>query len=80
MLNSVSNLAKALTLLDGYGHIYCFLDNDAAGKRALEELGRKFGPRMHDMAPFYGGHKDLNEYLVERKRKQVSQDLVITDK
>lgn len=24
VLNSVSNLAKALTLLDGYGHIYCF--------------------------------------------------------
>ena len=67
--------AKALTLLDGYGHIYCFLDNDAAGKRALEELGRKFGPRMHDMAPLYEGYKDLNDCLVKHL-----QDLVITDK
>lgn len=75
VLNSVSNFAKALTLLDGYGHIYCFLDNDAAGKRALEELGRKFGPRMHDMAPLYEGYKDLNDCLVKHL-----QDLVITDK
>ena len=62
-------------LLDGYGYIYCFLDNDAAGKRALEELGRKFGPRMHDMAPLYEGYKDLNDCLVKHL-----QDFVITDK
>lgn len=41
----------------------------------LEELGRKFGPRMHDMAPLYEGYKDLNDCLVKHL-----QDLVITDK
>ena len=80
VLNSVANTAKASGVLDGYGLIYGFLDNDAAGKRAMEELVRKFGSRVRDGTPLYGECKDLNEYLVKRNRNPVSQAIGFTDK
>ena len=78
VLNSVANTAKVSGVLDGYGLIYGFLDNDAAGKRAMEELVRKFGSRVRDGTPLYGECKDLNEYLVNRN--PVSQAIGFTDK
>lgn len=38
ILNSVSNLSKALYPLGNYEHIHCFFDNDAAGMKAVQEL------------------------------------------
>lgn len=76
VLNSVTNTAKASGVLDGYGLIYGFLDNDVAGKRAMEELVRKFGSRVRDGTPLYGECKDLNEYLVNRN--PVSQAIGFT--
>lgn len=73
-------MTKALEVLDGYGTVYGFLDNDTAGKRAMEELARKLGARVRDETPFYGGCKDLNEYLVKRNRNPVSQAIGFTDK
>ena len=37
ILNSVSNLSKALYPLGNYEHIHCFFDNDAAGMKAVQE-------------------------------------------
>ena len=34
ILNSVSNVSKAIDALHGYGRIYCLLDNDEAGRKA----------------------------------------------
>lgn len=78
VLNSVANTARVSGGLDGYGLIYGFLDNDTAGKRAMEELVRKFGSRVRDGTPLYGECKDLNEYLVNRN--PVSQAIGFTDK
>ena len=64
VLNSVSNVEKALEALGGYRRIECFLDNDDAGRRALERLRAYFGEKVIDYSSLYAGHKDLNEYLL----------------
>lgn len=43
VLNSVSNLSKALRPLGDYERIHCFLDNDRAGLEALREIQREYG-------------------------------------
>lgn len=67
VLNSVSNLSKAAEILKGYGHVCCFLDNDATGKCATEEIGR-ICAKVSDKSVHYLPHKDLNEFLQERIR------------
>jgi hypothetical protein len=51
VLNSVSNLSKALRLLGNYERIHCFLDNDRAGLEALREIQREYGSRVRDASP-----------------------------
>lgn len=63
ILNSVSNLAKAESILADYSRIDCFLDNDTAGRTACEHLKARFGERISDKAVYYSEYKDLNEYL-----------------
>lgn len=64
VLNSVSNLGKAIEPLTDYPLILCYLDNDAAGRAALARLQREFGDRVMDKSALYPNHKDLNDYLV----------------
>ena len=64
VLNSVSNVEKALQVLGHYQRIECFLDNDEAGRRALERLRAYFGEKIMDYSSLYTGHKDVNEYLL----------------
>ncbi|MCM1142596.1 MAG: toprim domain-containing protein, partial [Muribaculum sp.] len=73
VLNSVSNLSKALTPLSGYSFISCYLDNDDAGRAALAKLRKEFGDRMADKSTLYPDHKDLNDYLVSITPKQKSK-------
>ena len=70
VLNSVSNLSKALRLLGNYKRIHCFLDNDRAGLEALREIQREYGSRVRDASPVYSGYKDLNDYLNGKKLSQ----------
>ena len=42
ILNSTSNVDKALYPLAGYGHIHCMLDNDEAGRKAVEAIRQEF--------------------------------------
>ena len=72
VLNSVSNLPKAADILKGYGQVCCFLDNDATGKRATEEIGRMCA-KVSDKSVHYLPHKDLNEFLQERIRRRKAQ-------
>lgn len=73
VLNSVSNLSKALTPLSGYSFINCYLDNDDAGRAALAKLRKEFGDRVADKSTLYPDHKDLNDYLVSMTPKQKSK-------
>ena len=74
VLNSVSNVNKALYPLGSYERIHCFFDNDHAGMEALQQIRKEYGRDRYirDASQIYSGCKDLNEYLqkqVERKRQ-----------
>ena len=38
ILNSTTNVDKALYTLADYEHIHCFLDNDEAGRKATQAI------------------------------------------
>lgn len=69
VLNSVSNVGKALTFLPDYSVIACYLDNDEAGRAALARLRRELGDKVMDKSALYPDHKDLNDYLVATQPK-----------
>ena len=74
VLNSVSNINKALYPLGNYERIHCFFDNDHAGLEALRQIRMEYGREryLRDASQIYRGCKDLNEYLqkqIERKRQ-----------
>ena len=70
VLNSVSNLSKAIEPLTEYPLILCYLDNDAAGRATLARLQKEFGDRVIDKSALYPNHKDLNDYLVSTIKRQ----------
>lgn len=63
ILNSVSNIGKALPPLGCYEKIHCFFDNDRAGLEAYQTVRKEYDIRVHDSSCTYSGYKDLNEYL-----------------
>ena len=63
VLNSVSNIQKALERLSQYDSILCFLDNDQAGRKTYLQLSNELGKSVTDVSTLYNGYKDLNEYL-----------------
>lgn len=65
ILNSVSNVNKAIPHLRDYTAIHCFLDNDVAGKTALAQLTERLGTKVIDCSTLYSGYNDLNEYLTQ---------------
>lgn len=73
VLNSVSNVAKAITPLADYTVIQCYLDNDTAGRAALARLQREFGDRVMDKSALYPDNKDLNDYLMSLYPKKSSK-------
>ena len=74
VLNSVSNTAKAIRYMNAQGisFIRAFLDNDDAGRRAVQEFAGA-GFKVEDMSVYYRNFKDLNEFHVCRMRKQEQQ-------
>jgi 5S rRNA maturation endonuclease (ribonuclease M5) len=68
VLNSVANLAKAIPFLQQHKTVHAFLDNDGAGKRAIEQLRQSLpNSEVVDQSAFYRNHKDLNEYLTGQR-------------
>ena len=70
VLNSVSNLQKAIPALGDYTVNPCYLDNDTAGRAALVRLQREFGDKVMDKSALYPNHKDLNDYLMSLSPKK----------
>jgi len=75
ILNSVSNLTKAESLLATYAQIGSFLDNDKAGQNACETLKAKFGERLLDKSLYYRDYKDLNDYLCGKPLSQSAEPI-----
>lgn len=63
VLNSVTNIHKAIERLSRYDSIQCFLDNDDAGRNAYLQLSMELRNSVADASILYNGFKDLNEYL-----------------
>lgn len=66
ILNSVSNVGKAIPYLRDYNTINCYLDNDNAGKSAFATISDEFG-NVIDRSFLYTWFNDLNEYLTQSK-------------
>ena len=71
VLNSVSNLPRVIDYLHekGIDAVRAFLDNDQAGRKALQTL-RSAGINIEDMSRHYSRYKDLNEYHVVQCSQQ----------
>lgn len=69
VLNSVTNLEKAVPFLSKHTQINAFLDNDEAGKRALEKLQKLNLPTV-DISKKYAEFKDVNDYLCRKKQAE----------
>lgn len=67
VLNSVANLKRSLQYLERYTHIHCFLDNDMAGRKAVETIIGLYEYRVIDNSFRYANHKDINDYLMNKK-------------
>lgn len=77
ILNSVSNLTKAIDWLAVYERIRCFFDNDRAGMEACRKLKEEYSYRVRDASHIYKGCKDLNEYLVKQHSLQEKKTVQI---
>lgn len=69
---AVSHPGRSLTYLKKHSTIICCLDNDVAGRTALETL-RTYkhelrNPAIVDGSLFYYGYKDVNEWWMAMKR------------
>ena len=71
VMNSVSNVARTIRYLNDrhLTHIRAFLDNDEAGRRAVQDF-IKAGFHVEDMNIHYQDFKDLNDFHVSRVREQ----------
>lgn len=79
ILNSVSNLSKAIDFIKSHPKVYTYLDNDEAG-RNVTELLNKTCSALIDKSVKYADHKDLNEYLCNTQPKQNIQQAMKINK
>lgn len=73
VINSVSNLNKAIAPLREYSVVSCYLDNDNAGRAAVVKLQHELGDKVMDKSALYPHHKDLNDYLTSLYPKQTTK-------
>lgn len=66
VLNSLTNLEKAVPFLSKHEKINAFFDNDEAGRQALKRL-QKLNLTVADISKRYADFKDVNDYLCGKK-------------
>lgn len=79
VLNSLSNLPKAINQLKDYKEVQTYLDNDEAGKKATQLIKQSHSTVM-DQSTHYTKYKDLNEYLISTKQIQQKEKPIIHEK
>jgi hypothetical protein len=62
VLNSTGNLQRAAGLLPSFSEVHAFLDNDTAGRAALQKM-EALCQTLYDQSPRYLPCKDLNAFL-----------------
>ena len=76
VLNSLSNLPKAMAKLKSYKEVHTYLDNDDPGKKATLTIKRSH-PTVIDQSAKYADYKDLNENLISVRQIQQKEMLKI---
>lgn len=79
ILNSVSNLSKAIDFIKSHPKVYTYMDNDEAGRNATEFLN-KICYILINKSVKYAEYKDLNEYLCNTQPKQNIQQAMRNNK
>ncbi len=79
ILNSLTNLPKAIPFLQTHQTIHVFLDNDEAGKRAVQSLS-PVCKEVIDQSVFYRNYKDLNDYWRDKSKpkKEVKENNAVS--
>lgn len=66
ILNSTSQLNRALPVIGNYSSIVAYLDNDLAGERALVKIIEETKiPLLNASKKFFPNHKDYNDFLCQ---------------
>lgn len=79
ILNSVSNLSKAVDFIKSHPKVYTYMDNDEPGRNATEFLNKNCNALI-DKSVKYATYKDLNEYLCNTHPKQNIQQAMRNNK
>ena len=66
ILNSTSIIQRAVPFIGVYSIAYCYLDNDFAGKQAMDTLGLLMPGRIFGQTSKFSPYNDLNDYLMQR--------------
>jgi hypothetical protein len=67
VLNSVANVQKAMDFLKTHREVYTYLDNDDAGRKAME-LIQSVNSTVYNRSTKYAEFKDLNDFLCQKPR------------
>jgi CHC2 zinc finger/Toprim-like len=71
VLNSLAFLEKSRSLMEQYNRIHLLLDRDTAGSTSTR-MALQWNPDKYiDRSDFYQGHKDLNEWLIHERPRQL---------
>lgn len=62
VLNSVTNLSKAMQFIASHDRVITYLDNDETGRKATAKL-KAACKNLRDQSARYSNHNDLNAYL-----------------
>jgi len=65
VLNTTSNLGRAISLIQPGATVNCFLDNDCAGIKAVQKLAQIGFTVKNHAEQLYPDSKDFNEYLIK---------------
>jgi len=63
VLNSTALVRKATPFIDVYARAFSYLDNDNAGRRALEQLEEVMPGKIESCSDKYQNYNDVNDYL-----------------
>jgi hypothetical protein len=67
VLNSTTNVQKAMDFLKSHKEIYTYLDNDDAGRKATKLIQSAYST-VYNRSTQFAGYKDLNDYLCGNKQ------------
>jgi len=73
IMNSIGFLEKVKLISKEYETVDLYLDNDSNGKLTTQNL-LKVSNKFKDKSKLYEGFKDVNDWLIDRAKKGISQE------